>query len=175
MPIQNPHDKFFKETFSDKANAADFIKGTCPPEVLKNLVLSTLTLEKSSYIDEELKEQFSDLVYSCQYGKKRNVSIVLLFEHKSYVPQYPHVQLLKYLLNLWKEDMNARKPLTVVIPLVLYHGRRRWRKRDFSTYFDTCDQEVRRFLPEFDYLLTDLSKFTDREIKEALFHRLSLR
>ncbi|MEW5814102.1 MAG: Rpn family recombination-promoting nuclease/putative transposase [Spirochaetota bacterium] len=51
----------------------------------------------------------------------------------------------------------------------------RWRKRDFSAYFDTCDQAVRRFLPEFDYLLTDLSKFTDREIKEVLFHRLSLR
>ncbi|WP_169703963.1 Rpn family recombination-promoting nuclease/putative transposase [Candidatus Kuenenia stuttgartensis] len=83
MEILNPHDKFFKETFSIRENAIDFLSGRFPPEILKKLDLSTLTQDNSSYIDEELKEHFSDIVYTC-FCKDKEIRITLLFEHKSY-------------------------------------------------------------------------------------------
>jgi hypothetical protein len=83
MEIINPHDKFFKETFSIKKNVIDFLQGTFPPEILKKLDLSTLTQDNNSYIDEELKEHFSDIVYTC-FCKDKELRITLLFEHKSY-------------------------------------------------------------------------------------------
>ena len=61
MEIFNPHDKFFKETFSIRENVIDFLTGTFPPEIFKKLDLSTLTRDNSSYIDEELKEHFQIL------------------------------------------------------------------------------------------------------------------
>jgi len=64
MEIFNPHDKFFKETFSIRENVIDFLKGTFPEEIFKKLDLSTLTRDNNSYIDEELKEHFSDIVYT---------------------------------------------------------------------------------------------------------------
>ena len=96
MDVFNPHDKFFKETFSIKENVVDFLSGTFPREILKKLDLSTLAQDNNSYIDEELKEHFSDIVYTC-FCKGKELRIALLFEHKSYVAPYPHIQLLRYL------------------------------------------------------------------------------
>ena len=60
MEIFNPHDKFFKETFSIRENVIDFLQGTFPEEILNKLDLSTLTLSNNSYIDKELKEHFEE-------------------------------------------------------------------------------------------------------------------
>ena len=65
MEIFNPHDKFFKETFSIRENVVDFLKGTFAEEMVEKLDLSTLIQDNTSYIDEELKEHFSDIVYTC--------------------------------------------------------------------------------------------------------------
>ena len=100
MEITNPHDKFFKETFSVQGNVIDFLQGTFPKEIFDKLDLSALTLDSNTYIDEELKEHFSDIVYSC-VCKNTELKIALLFEHKSYPVAYPHLQLLKYLLKIW--------------------------------------------------------------------------
>ena len=50
MDINNPHDKFFKEVFSEKLNAVDFIRGTFPPEL-------TAKLDLSQYNNREIKEK----------------------------------------------------------------------------------------------------------------------
>ena len=101
MEIINPHDKFFKETFSLRDNVIDFLKGTFPEEIFKKLDLSTLTRDNNSYIDEELKEHFSDIVYTC-YCKDKELKITLLFEHKSYSVTCPYLQILKYLLKRYQ-------------------------------------------------------------------------
>ena len=55
MSITNPHDLIFKQTESHIENAIDYIKGTCPERLVKNLDLTTLKLEESSYTTDELK------------------------------------------------------------------------------------------------------------------------
>ena len=105
MEIINPHDKFFKETFSIRENVLDFLQGIFPGEILKKLDLSTLTLDNNSYIDEELKEHFSDIVYTC-FCNNKELKIALLFEHKSYVVTCPYLQLLKYLLKIYFSRKN---------------------------------------------------------------------
>ena len=49
--------------------------------------------------DEELKEFYSDIVYNCKYDGKTDIKISLLFEHKSYAPDYPQLQLIKYMIK----------------------------------------------------------------------------
>ena len=173
MEIFNPHDKFFKETFSIRENVIDFLTGTFPPEIFKKLDLSTLTRDNNSYIDEELKEHFSDIVYTC-YCKDKELKITLLFEHKSYSVPYPHLQLLKYLLKIWETNIKQTEKLIPVIPVILYHGKELWKTRQFSDYFEGTDEIFCRFVPEFEYLLTDLSKFSNEEIKQKVFKRVSL-
>src|SRR5208337_2490321 len=98
----NPHDRLFKEVFSDAENAADFINGVFPVYIKSRLDLSSLTLDNNSYIDEELAEYFSDMVYSCIYNGNMRIKVTILFEHKSYPARYPMLQILKYLLKIWE-------------------------------------------------------------------------
>ncbi len=122
----NTHDKFFKALFSNKAAVSEFVQKILPSEVGQKLDVETLALDKTEYVDEELRTHFSDIVYHCDYqsddGKRINTQISLLFEHKSRPEKYPHLQLLKYLLNVWRAQEKQKVALTPVIPIIFYHG-----------------------------------------------------
>ena len=173
MDIQNPHDKFFKEVFSDKETAEDFLKHVVPEEIVKGLDFATLASDKTSYIDEELKEYYSDVVYRCKYKGSVSIQIVLIFEHKSYVPDYPHLQLFKYLLKIWETTLKQEKKLVAVLPLIFYHGKDKWEVRPFCDYFAGIDEPLKAYIPELNYLLTDLSCYTDDELKNGVFDNVS--
>ena len=100
MPNHNPHDLFFKETFSNKEVAKAFIADTFPQEITQGLDFRTLKLANTSYIDSNLKEHYADLVYTCKFRKTKLI-VSFLLEHKSNKPKYPHLQLMRYLLNGW--------------------------------------------------------------------------
>ena len=152
----------------------DFLQGMIPEEILKKLDLSTLTLDNNSYIDEELKEHFSDIVYTC-FSKNKKLTIALLFEHKSYPVPYPHIQILRYLLKIWETNIKQGEPFKVVLPVIVYHGKEAWRSRRLREYFEGIDETFYQFLPEFEYLLTDLGVYSNEEIKDRVFRRVSLR
>jgi predicted transposase/invertase (TIGR01784 family) len=166
MELSNSHDKFFKEVFSNKEEAVDLLKGSLPGELAGNIDFSSLKPVNTSYINEALKETFSDLVYDCLYKGKTEIKIAILIEHKSFVPEYPHLQLLQYMLNIWEANLKQRKRLIPVIPMIFYAGKKRWIKRDFKEYFKGTDKELELFLPVFHYLLTDLTKYSDDEIRK---------
>ncbi len=105
----------------------------------------------------------SDAVYSCRYSGSV-LKIALLFEHKSFVPQFPHFQLLRYILNIWESCRKQRKPVPIVLPIILYHGKRAWEKRPLKEYLSGDTDLLGNFMPDFDYLLIDLSKSPDAEI-----------
>lgn len=42
------HDLFFKKTFSIRENAADFLQHTLAPELVEEMDLDTLTIEKGA-------------------------------------------------------------------------------------------------------------------------------
>ena len=54
--MSNEHDNFFKTIQSIKENALDLIESTFPKNILQKLNLTTLELDKESYVDENLKE-----------------------------------------------------------------------------------------------------------------------
>ena len=71
MSLPNkPHDHLFKSTFSDPRIAADYIRNFLPTKLTSKLDLATLKLAPTSYVNEELKEYLSDVVYRCKYGQE---------------------------------------------------------------------------------------------------------
>ncbi len=173
MKIRNPHDLFFKEIFSDKENVVDLIEGVFPKKLKRNLLVYNLVLDNNSYIDEELKSSYSDIVYNCAYKGKAEIKVSLLFEHKSGIVDHPHLQLLKYMLNIWNTNLKQNIGFIPVIPVILYHGKGTWDKRRFEEYFKNIDRNLLCYIPEFSYVLVDLSDFRDDEIKFEIFNRVS--
>jgi len=135
-----------------------------PKNIVQKLDLRTLKLDPNSYIDENLEEYFSDIVYTCKQKNQEAIKVSLLYEHKSYQEKYPHLQLLRYILRIYTESITNQEELKVVIPIILYHGKRRWKYQKFGEYFKNLDPDFQKFIPEFEYLLTDLSKMSDRKI-----------
>jgi predicted transposase/invertase (TIGR01784 family) len=92
--------------------------------------------------------------------------VSFLLEHKSYLPKNVHLQLLRYLCNIYDKQLEKGGKLHLVIPIVIYHGRKSWRVRSFSDYFALPLSGLTRYLPQFDYEFIDLGKVDDDEIVE---------
>ena len=164
MAIDDVHDKFFKDSFARKPLVEGFIQELFPAELSQKIDLASLEFSNSSYTDEKLEEHFADIVYRCNYANNKTLRVALLFEHKSYQEKYPHFQLIRYLLNAWEQDIKENKEPTITIPIVIYHGKSRWKYQSLTQYFKGIDADLIRFLPNFDYLLFDISQFSDGQI-----------
>ena len=67
--INHPHDKFFKEMFGNVALAKDFMTNYLPREVLDIVDIETVSPQNVSYIEANLKESFSDLLFKANINK----------------------------------------------------------------------------------------------------------
>ncbi|GAQ25683.1 Rpn family recombination-promoting nuclease/putative transposase [Tepidanaerobacter syntrophicus] len=170
MGIQNPHDKFFKEIFGNVEVAEDFFTNYLPQSILDIIDLKTIELQKDSFINKDLEENFSDLLFKVNINNTQGY-IYFLFEHKSYPSKDIAFQLLKYMIEIWeakvrKEQLNK---LPIIIPLVIYHGKERWKAstalKEMINGYDKLTEDVKAYIPNYEYLLYDISRFTDEEIK----------
>lgn len=59
--------------------------------------------------------------------------------------------------------MNQR-PLTVVIPILIHQGKRKFVKRPFYHYFKDLPEELRSFIPDFDFFLTSSEAVDDEKL-----------
>jgi len=173
--ITRPHDRFFKETFSRVETARDFIRHYLPPEISGLLDLNTIEVAKDSFVDEALKERFSDLVYHVNMKEDGSVVVYLLFEHKSYPEPDVALHLLSYMVRIWMQRLKQenRMPLPAILPVVVYHGQSEWNvAREFEALV-IAPEVMRSVTPDFRYLLWDLSSYTDDEIKGGVFLKVA--
>jgi len=158
VKLTNPHDKTFRDIFSDVHHARDLISTALPKKIIKYLKLETLETENGNFIDESLKDVQSDLMFSLKTKSNKPIKIYLLFEHKSYIDKKIHRQILSYLARIY----SGMDVLTPVIPIVFYHGKDKWTVyEDFDKMFDLSKKEMRlfsRYLPNFSYQLFDLNQ-----------------
>ncbi len=117
--LNNPHDKFFKGAVSMIAVARPMLEKFLPNDLLEKFDFNTLEIDPNSYINDKLKETFSDIVWSCSLknsNKKRKIAF--LFEHKSYKPAYPHFQLIDYQRNSWKMQIAEGQKPVPILPII---------------------------------------------------------
>ncbi len=169
--ITHSHDKFFKTLFSKKEAVAEVIEKILPSNISEPLDLDTLILDNTEYVDEELKNTCSDVVYNCQYKQANNetieVKISLLFEHKSYQEKYPHLQILRYFLNIWEMQVKQNQPITPIIPIIFYHGKSKWKQDSFDSMFaEPIDPNIQQFVPDFKYGLIDTNLYDNQYFKQ---------
>ena len=50
------------------------------------------------------------------------------------------------------------------MPIIIYHGKRKWIIKPFSSYFGDVDEEFHRFIDPCDYYLTNLQDYSDEMI-----------
>ena len=145
--VQNPHDKFVRETFSDPERAQAFVEEFLPEKIVKELDLSRLKVSQDSYLDNEMKEYFSDLILKIpvKKAKNRNLKIAFLFEHKSSPDNFVLFQVGHYLFSHYFKIIRQSKKLELLIPLIYYQGKQKWEVPRLLHHFKGKDKILRTF------------------------------
>ena len=183
----NPHDAAVKKTFEDTLLAAMFFRLILPERLTKKINWDTLELLKDTFVTDTLKRHYLDLLFKVSLVDNTQVCLMLVFEHKSYLPGHDEsidLQLMNYQMAVYNslyaqyKSNNAAlhdlelpgQPLKLskVVPVVLYHGSRKWNLPSWQQL------TALEGLPEADqlpglnhsYYLHDLQAMTDEELQQ---------
>jgi predicted transposase/invertase (TIGR01784 family) len=174
----NIHNNLFIKAFSNPENVKIFLKMALP-EPIKNAVdFSKIKIEFTTYVSDEIKDHYSDIVVKTrlktQEQEELDSDIYILMEHKSTAKKKFLVQVLKYMYFEWQNDVDKKKPLRVIIPIIFYHGKAEWKvPRSFADQFKVPD-EIKEFLLNYRYVLFDTRDWNflseaNRELKDNVF------
>ena len=159
--VKRIHDKFFWDIYSRPSNTAGFLKDFLPSNILKQIDLDCLSVDKKSYLSEEYKEHFSDLVVKTRFkGKSEEaVFVYFLLEHKSSIPVRPAFQLLRYMVEQWYELEKIGafgSKLPPIFPILMYHGGKGWSHGvHFHDIVNIPHDDMKAYIPDFQYFLSE--------------------
>ncbi|EAY3714462.1 Rpn family recombination-promoting nuclease/putative transposase [Salmonella enterica] len=118
-----PHDAFFKQFLMHPDTTRDFLDIHLPAEIRGICDLDTLRLESSHSVEESLKEQYSDVLYSVKMQGTSGY-IHVLIEHQSTADKKMAFRMMRYAIAAMHrllKDENG--PLPLVVPLLFYQGK----------------------------------------------------
>ena len=153
----------FKEVFKKSPNVRILFQNVLPAAIQSRLDFSTMEVDSTGYLSDEFDDFFSDIIVKTKiFGKKGRTiptDICFIFEHKTDARRKIFLQFLKYMYLEWQRDTNEKKRLRIIIPVVFYHGKKKWKvPLAFIQQFDV-DEEVKEFLLNFRYVLFDVSQW----------------
>ena len=163
--IPTPHDLVFKQFLTHPETARDFMQLHLPAELQAVCDFSTLKLESGSFVGDDLRPYFSDVLYSLKTKTGGRGHIYILIEQQSAPDRHMAFRLLRYALAAMQRHLNAGyKKLPLVIPVLFYNGKRR--PYPFSTrWFDAFDDPpLAARLYNSDFPLVDITTLSDAEI-----------
>ena len=141
-----------------------------PQEIREIVNIDTLEPQKDSFLNEELQEGFSDMLFKSNINNYEGY-IYFLFEHKSYSSKDAAFQLLKYIVKIWgaKIKKESATELPVIIPILIYHGKYNWNSKlrlgEMIDGYESLSDQIKKYIPDYEYLLFNISSDSDEEIK----------
>lgn len=151
------------------------------PESLRQAIdWDTLTHEPGSFIDPDLADSHSDLLFTARLGAHR-VCLYLLFEHLSTLhPEEPR-RVLRYLDGVWEHGRLPNGRLPIVIPVLVCHAPGGFTApTQMQALFDPPPDSIADlapYVPHFCLLVEDLVHVTDEQLRAralAAFPMLAL-
>ena len=119
-----PHDAVFKTFLSRVETARDFIELHLPPSLTQICKLDTLRLESGSFLEDDLRPYYSDILYSLETTRGSGYVHVLI-EHQSAPDKLMAFRLMRYAIAAMQRHLESgHKTLPLVIPILFYQGRR---------------------------------------------------
>ncbi|EAY1376436.1 Rpn family recombination-promoting nuclease/putative transposase [Salmonella enterica] len=171
-----PHDAFFKQFLIHPDTTRDFLDIHLPAEIRGICDLDTLRLESSHSVEESLKEQYSDVLYSVKMQGTSGY-IHVLIEHQSTADKKMAFRMMRYAIAAMHrllKDENG--PLPLVVPLLFYQGKTSPYPLSMSWLDMFALPELARRIYSEPFPLVDITVIPDDDIMQhrriALLERL---
>ncbi|QBY46625.1 Rpn family recombination-promoting nuclease/putative transposase (plasmid) [Arsenophonus nasoniae] len=161
-----PHDAVFKQFLSEKETAKDFFDVWLPDEIKALCDLESLKVESGSFIDSEMKNYQSDILYSVSISKGSGY-IYILIEHQSTPDKLIAWRLMRYSLAAMQKHLEAgHKQLPLVFPMLFYCGEQS--PHPYSTDWLDCfeDRKLAERIYTNPFKLADVTTLDDGEIMQ---------
>jgi predicted transposase/invertase (TIGR01784 family) len=159
----SPHDAIFKATFGQADLARSELELVLPPEVRAHLDLATLEIRPGSFVDPELQQAHTDLLYAVRTRTGEEGFVYVLFEHQSSHDGTMTFRILKYVVRIWEHFLKHHPgaKLPIVIPVLLHQGEPAWKTApELASMLDGSPELIeatRPFAPHFRFVLDDLA------------------
>jgi recombination-promoting nuclease RpnB len=161
-----PHDAIFKTFLSHPTTARDFMSLHLPPNLLKICDLTTLKLESGSFVEDDLRPYYSDVLYSLKTSSGEGY-IQVLIEHQSTPDRHMAFRLMRYAIAAMQRHLDAgHKTLPLVIPILFYQGKRSPYPYPVNWLELFSDPEDAAQLYGGDFPLVDITVIPDEEIMQ---------
>ncbi|WP_026824296.1 Rpn family recombination-promoting nuclease/putative transposase [Arsenophonus nasoniae] len=161
-----PHDAVFKQFLSEKETAKDFFDIWLPDEIKALCDLDSLKVESGSFVDSEMKNYQSDILYSVKTGQGKGY-IYLLIEHQSTPDKLMAWRLMRYSLAAMQKHLEAgHRQLPLVFPILFYCGEQS--PHPYSTNWLDCfhDRKLAESIYTNPFRLADVTTLEDGEIMQ---------
>ncbi len=168
--LDKPHDKYTRFVLQMREVALEMMEYCLPKEVFADIDLESIKLSNTSYIDDTLHTHFSDICYTGLTLGQKPFRISFIFEHKSTKPDQPVLaQLNRYISQIWSEDLNQDRNLSLTIPVLIYHGQVPIAKETRESLFKGAPLSLLPYIPSFDYILLDIARISDEHLEHLQF------
>ncbi|WP_367300403.1 Rpn family recombination-promoting nuclease/putative transposase [Hafnia alvei] len=161
-----PHDATFRQFLTQPEIARDFMELHLPAELRAICDLSTLKLESGSFVEDDLRQYFSDVLYSLDTVEGEGYVHVLI-EHQSSPDKHMAFRLIRYAVAAMQRHLEAgHTKLPLVIPVLFYVGKRS--PYPYSTRWldEFDDPELAHKLYSGAFPLVDVTVIPDDDIME---------
>lgn len=170
----SPHDRFTRSAMSNSKVAEEFFQQNLPEHIKKAIDFSSLKLQKESFVDNHLKMQVADLLYSVNFNGKPGFLYILL-EHTSTSQPLLPFRMLKYMISIMDSYLKTAKDnkdlkLPLIYPLILYNGKTRYsHSLDLFDLFEKQDKELAKEMLLSPCHLIDLTQASDEELQKFIW------
>ncbi|MCW2474459.1 Rpn family recombination-promoting nuclease/putative transposase [Candidatus Symbiopectobacterium sp. NZEC151] len=161
-----PHDATFKQFLTHPESARDFIQLHLPEKLLALCDLTTLKLESGSFVEDDLRAFYSDVLYSLQTRAGAGY-IHVLIEHQSKPDKHMAFRLMRYAVAAMQRHLDVgNKTLPLVIPILFYAGKPSPcpNSTNWLQLFD--DPALAKQLYSEDFPLVDVTIIPDEDIMQ---------
>ncbi|WP_034918051.1 Rpn family recombination-promoting nuclease/putative transposase [Erwinia sp. 9145] len=159
-----PHDAVFKQFLTHPETARDFMDLHLPGTLRALCDLDTLKLESGSFIEENLRPYYSDVLYSLKTAGGDGY-IHVLIEHQSTPERHMAFRLLRYAVAAMQRHLDAgHKKLPLVIPVLFYNGKRSPYPYTTNWLNNFDDPALAARLYSHDFPLVDVTVIPDDDI-----------
>lgn len=160
------HDAVFKQFLTHPETARDFLDIHLPPALRKLCDLNTLQLASGSFIEDDLRPYYSDVLYSLKAGNGDGY-VYCLIEHQSTPDKHMAFRLMRYAIAAMQRHLDAgHKTLPLVIPVLFYQGKVSPYPYSMSWLDEFETPENARTLYSENFPLVDITIIPDDEIMQ---------
>ncbi|KJV80286.1 putative permease [Rickettsia hoogstraalii str. RCCE3] len=158
------HDALVKKILTEKIAAQEFLEYYLPIEFKSLVDLTKIKVEKESFVENDLKRRYSDIIYSVKTKDNEKAFVYVLIEAQSTCDHWMTLRLWKYMLLLCERHAKDKNRLPLICPLLIYNGSEVYSApRNLWALFARPEQAKKLMTEE--YKLIDLQNQSDDEIE----------